>query len=48
VNRIVVIQGGELKAEGPSEALVGELSRFDVRPPCSTLLGQERMSWLND
>jgi biotin transport system ATP-binding protein len=48
VNRIVVIQGGELKAEGPPEALVAELSRFDVRPPCSTLLGQERISWLND
>jgi cobalt transport protein ATP-binding subunit len=48
VNRIVVIQGGELKAEGPPEALVAELARFDVRPPCSTLLGQERISWLND
>jgi len=48
VSRIVVIQGGELKAEGPPEALVAELSRFDVRPPCSTLLGQERISWLND
>ncbi len=48
VNRIVVIQGGELKAEGPPAALVAELSRFDVRPPCSTLLGQERISWLND
>jgi len=48
VNRIVVIQGGELKADGPPEALVAELARFDVRPPCSTLLGQERISWLND
>ena len=48
VNRIVVIQGGKLKAEGPPEALVAELSRFDVRPPCSTLLGKERISWLND
>ena len=48
VNRIVVIQGGELKAEGPPEALVARLSHFDVRPPCSTLLGQERISWLND
>jgi len=48
VNRIVVIQGGELKADGPPEALVAELARFDVRPPCSTRLGQERISWLND
>jgi cobalt transport protein ATP-binding subunit len=48
VNRIVVIQGGELKAEGPPEALVARLSHFDVRPPCSTLLGQEGISWLND
>lgn len=48
VSRIVVIQGGEMKAAGPPEAVVSELSRFGVRPPCYTLLGQERISWLND
>ena len=48
VNRIVVIQEGELKADGFPEVLAGELSRFGVRPPCATLLGQERISWLND
>jgi len=46
VNRIAVIKDGEIKMSGPPEALVMDLSRFGVRPPCYTLFGREKTSWL--
>lgn len=48
VNRIAVIQNGELKAIGSPEELVGELSTFGIRPPCYALLEKDKISWLND
>jgi biotin transport system ATP-binding protein len=48
VDRIAIIQGGELKAEGLPEELIRDLSRFGVRPPCYALLGGEKTSWLNE
>jgi len=47
VDRVAILHGGELKAVGSTEAMIGELSRFDIRPPCYVLLGKERISWLS-
>ena len=46
VDRIAILQNGEIKASGSPESLVKELSRFGVRPPCYVLLGGEKISWL--
>ena len=46
VDRIAILQNGEIKASGSPESLVKELSRFGIRPPCYTLLGREKISWL--
>jgi biotin transport system ATP-binding protein len=46
VNRIAVIHDGELKVAGPPEELMIKLPQFGVRPPCYTLLGGEKISWL--
>ncbi len=46
VDRMAVLQAGELKALGSPEQLVGELRRFGVRPPCYALEARERMTWL--
>jgi len=48
VNRLAVIHNGHLKALGPPEQLISELSRYGVRPPCYALSGNERNSWLNE
>jgi len=48
VNRLAVIHNGRLKALGPPEQLISELSRYGVRPPCYALSGNERNSWLNE
>jgi len=48
VDRVAIIHKGELKAAGPPDNMVTELSRFGIRPPCYALLGQERISWLNE
>ena len=48
VDRIAIIHKGELKAAGPPDDVVTKLSQFGVRPPCYTLLGRERISWLNE
>ncbi len=48
VDRIAIIQNGELKAAGPPDEIVSKLSHFGVRPPCYTLLGRERISWLSE
>jgi len=46
VDRIAILQNGEIKASGSPESLVKELPRFGVRPPCYVLLGGEKISWL--
>jgi biotin transport system ATP-binding protein len=48
VDHIAILQAGELKAQGSPDELVTRLSRFGVRPPCYTLTGSEKMSWLSD
>lgn len=48
VNRIAILHDGELKALGSPEELVKELPRFGIRPPCYSLLGRERISWLSE
>ena len=48
VNRIVIIHNGELKAKGPPEELIRELTSYGIRPPCYALLGKEKISWLNE
>jgi biotin transport system ATP-binding protein len=45
-DRMAILHGGELKAMGSPEALVGTLSAFGIRPPCYALLGKEKISWL--
>ncbi len=46
VDRIAIIHNGELKMAGPPEELMLKLSQFGIRPPCYTLLGREKISWL--
>jgi energy-coupling factor transporter ATP-binding protein EcfA2 len=48
VDRIAVIQNGELKAEGPPDEVVSRLSQFGIRPPCYALFGREKISWLSE
>jgi cobalt transport protein ATP-binding subunit len=48
VDRMAVIHDGELKAVGLPEEFVTELPRFGIRPPCYTLLGKEKLSWLSE
>jgi len=45
VDRIAVIHAGEIKAAGPPERLVEELSHFEICPPYSGLLARERITW---
>ncbi|OQA30156.1 MAG: Cobalt import ATP-binding protein CbiO [Betaproteobacteria bacterium ADurb.Bin341] len=47
VDRMAILQAGEIKASGTPEQLVGELRRFGVRPPCYALEARERMTWLD-
>jgi cobalt transport protein ATP-binding subunit len=47
-DRIAVIHRGELRAEGPPEELLPILPRFGVRPPCYSLIGGEKLTWLNE
>jgi biotin transport system ATP-binding protein len=46
VDRIAVLQGGEIKLSGKPEDLFKDLPGFGVRPPCYILLGGEKLSWL--
>jgi biotin transport system ATP-binding protein len=46
VDRIAILNDGELKAAGSSEELLVKLSQFGIRPPCYTLLGGKKISWL--
>jgi ABC-type multidrug transport system ATPase subunit len=46
VNRVAIINDGELKIAGPPEELIGKLPIFGIRPPCYALFGREKISWL--
>jgi biotin transport system ATP-binding protein len=46
IDRMAIIQKGEIKALGLPEHLVKALPRYGVRPPCYVLLGGEKISWL--
>ena len=46
VDRIAIINDGELKIAGPPEELITKLPNFGIRPPCYALLGREKISWL--
>ncbi len=46
VDRIAVLQDGEIKLSGNPEDLFRELARFGVRPPCHVLMGGGKLSWL--
>ena len=46
VDRIAIVHDGELKVAGPPEELLTKLPEFGIRPPCYTLLGREKISWL--
>ncbi|MBS3920302.1 MAG: ABC transporter ATP-binding protein [Deltaproteobacteria bacterium] len=46
VDRMAIIQKGEIQAFGLPEHLVKKLPQFGVRPPCYVLLGGEKISWL--
>ncbi len=46
VDRIAVLQDGEIKVTGNPEDVFKELPRFGVRPPCYVLVGGEKLSWL--
>ncbi len=48
VDRLAIISRGELKAVGPPEEIVADLSRYGIRPPCYALLGTRKISWLNE
>ncbi len=46
VDRIAIINDGELKMAGPPEELLTKLPVFGIRPPCYALFGREKISWL--
>jgi len=46
VDRIAILNDGELKVAGPSEEILAKLSQFGIRPPCYALLGGKKISWL--
>ena len=47
-DRVAVISKGELKALAPPQAIIPELRRYNVRPPCYSLFGERPISWLLD
>jgi len=46
VDRMAILQKGEIKALGKPEEVTRDLYQFGVRPPCYVLLGTEKISWL--
>ena len=47
-DRMAVISKGELKALAPPQSILSELPRYNIRPPCYSLLGERPLSWLLD
>jgi biotin transport system ATP-binding protein len=48
VDRLAIMDQGELKAIGLPEDLLTRLPRHGVRPPCYVLEGKERVSWFSE
>ena len=48
VDRIAIIENGELKVSGPPDEIITRLSQFGIRPPCYALFGREKISWLSE
>ncbi len=48
VDRVAVLFKGRLEALGSPEEIIPQLSRYHVRPPCSSYFGERMMSWLAD
>jgi len=46
VDRMAILQKGEIKALGKPDEVTRDLYQFGVRPPCYVLLGKEKISWL--
>ena len=46
VNRVAILYAGELKSDGPPEAILDDLSKYRIRPPCYSLFGAKPLSWL--
>lgn len=46
VDRVAILYEGELIAHGSPELTVGELAKYQIRPPCYSLLGGKPISWL--
>jgi energy-coupling factor transporter ATP-binding protein EcfA2 len=48
VDRMAILNHGELKASGLPDELVTKLNHYGIRPPCYALLGSKKISWLNE
>jgi len=48
VSRMAILHGGELRELGPPGDLIPKLEHFGVRPPCYSILGKEKVSWLSE
>jgi len=46
VDRIAIMNDGQLKIAGLPEEVMTKLLNFGIRPPCYALLGREKISWL--
>ncbi|MDJ0782454.1 MAG: ABC transporter ATP-binding protein [Desulfosarcinaceae bacterium] len=44
--RVVVMAGGRIRADGPATDILPHLETYAVRVPCATRLGLEPQSWL--
>lgn len=48
VDRVAVLFRGRIEALGAPEAVIPQLSLYDVRPPCFSYFGKRMISWLAD
>jgi biotin transport system ATP-binding protein len=48
VDRIAIVNKGELKALGAPNAIIPQLEGYQVRPPCTSLPEKRALSWLAD
>jgi len=47
-DRVAIMFRGELKAAGLPLEVIPDLLRYNVRPPCFSIFGEEPVSWLID
>lgn len=43
--RMIILEDGILRADGPPSSLVSGIEQFGIREPCASKLGLELMSW---